>query len=564
MVLFGMTGFPCFSQAVSKTFCNPLNLNYRFMTDTPSRREAADPVILLWKEKYFLFASKSGGYWYSDDLLGWGYRPSVTLPVEDYAPTVAIINDTVFFVASSNTKCIIYYSINPIEDNWKVYNPNFPLAVTDPCIFRDDDGRVYFYYGCSNVEPIYGIELNVSQHLDTIGKPAVFIGHNREKYGWEENGELNDNIKDKGWNEGAGMVKHNGKYYLEYASPGTQFKNYGDGVYVSDKPLGPFTYMDNSPFAYKPSGFIGGTGHSCTFSDKYGNYWHISTMTISVKHMFERRLGLFPAAFDAEGVLRTFMAFGDYPMKIPDHKINPSKESMDPQWMLLSYGKPAKASSIADGFLIKNAFDENVRTWWSAKSGDKKEWLSVDLINSSTINAIQVNFADDGFNLTNKNNGVSYKYRIYASNNEKDWVLIVDKSTNQFDAPHDYIVINKPVRARYVKIVSEGIPEGSFSVSGLRVFGKGNGVKISKAPNFDISRDSNDTRRAVISWKKTDRATGYVVNYGTKKNKLYTSIIVYGTDILKLTGLNKMSNYYFSVDAFNENGIVKSTAVKGF
>ena len=37
------------------------------------------------------------------------------------------------------------------------------------------------------------------------------------------------------------MTKHNGKYYLQYAGPGTEFKSYSDGVYVSDKPLGPFT-----------------------------------------------------------------------------------------------------------------------------------------------------------------------------------------------------------------------------------------------------------------------------------------------------------------------------------
>ena len=42
------------------TYCNPMNLSYRFRPDTPSRREAADPMIVLFKNKYFLFASKSG------------------------------------------------------------------------------------------------------------------------------------------------------------------------------------------------------------------------------------------------------------------------------------------------------------------------------------------------------------------------------------------------------------------------------------------------------------------------------------------------------------------------
>lgn len=39
-----------------------MNLNYRFMPNEPSRREAADPVVILFKDRYYLFASKSGGY----------------------------------------------------------------------------------------------------------------------------------------------------------------------------------------------------------------------------------------------------------------------------------------------------------------------------------------------------------------------------------------------------------------------------------------------------------------------------------------------------------------------
>jgi len=44
-----------------RTFAKPINIEYRFMTDLPSWREAADPVILLFGGDYYLFASKSGG-----------------------------------------------------------------------------------------------------------------------------------------------------------------------------------------------------------------------------------------------------------------------------------------------------------------------------------------------------------------------------------------------------------------------------------------------------------------------------------------------------------------------
>ena len=58
-----------------KTVCNPVNISYRFRPETyeVSRREAADPAVLVHDGLYYLFASKSGGYWVSDDLKTWDF-----------------------------------------------------------------------------------------------------------------------------------------------------------------------------------------------------------------------------------------------------------------------------------------------------------------------------------------------------------------------------------------------------------------------------------------------------------------------------------------------------------
>ena len=72
-----------------KTFCNPVNLNYRFMKIDGGEgiREAADPVVVSFKDKYYLFASKSSGYWYSEDFTDWKhvFITDSVLPIEDYA-----------------------------------------------------------------------------------------------------------------------------------------------------------------------------------------------------------------------------------------------------------------------------------------------------------------------------------------------------------------------------------------------------------------------------------------------------------------------------------------------
>src|SRR5260221_1969706 len=79
--------------AQPSTFCNPLNLPYRFSLESPSRREAAaDPTIVRWNNEYWRFASKSGGYWHSSDFAHWTLVVPSGLPIENYAPDAEVIN----------------------------------------------------------------------------------------------------------------------------------------------------------------------------------------------------------------------------------------------------------------------------------------------------------------------------------------------------------------------------------------------------------------------------------------------------------------------------------------
>ncbi len=341
-VTYGQSGAVNKADSKQTTICNPMNLSYRFCLDEPSRREAADPTMVMFKGEYYLFASKSGGYFHSTDLINWDLITTADLPLEDYAPTVVEMRDSLFFMASANAPVKIYKTANPKTGKWKIAKADFPIGMIDPDLFLDDDGRLFFYYGCSNSQPLYAVELD-PKSFNPIGNPIVTFNSNKADYGWEQSGDYN-NQPENPWLEGSWMTKYKDKYYLQYAIPGTQFKSYCDGVYVSDKPLGPFRMAPNNPFSSKPEGFIGGAGHSSTFKDRYGNYWHISTLTISQKHMFERRLGLFPTFFDKDGNLYTYTGFGDFPFIMPRKKIS-SPDELFPKWMLLSYKKPVTVSS---------------------------------------------------------------------------------------------------------------------------------------------------------------------------------------------------------------------------
>ncbi|HEY5508317.1 MAG TPA: family 43 glycosylhydrolase [Paludibacter sp.] len=536
------------------TMCNPVNLSYRFCLDAPSRREAADPTMVTFKNEYYLFASKSGGYFHSADLIHWDIITSKDLPLEDYAPTVVVMNDTMYFMASKGAPITIFKTGNPKSGNWKVVNSAFPIGMTDPDLFVDDDGKLYFYYGCSNRNPIEGVELDAIT-FNPIGNSVVLLNSDKKNYGWERSGDYNEKGANP-WIEGSWMTKHDGKYYLQYSGPGTEFKSYCDGVYVSNKPLGPFKLAEHNPVSYKPEGFIAGAGHSSTFQDKYGNYWHVSTMTISQKHMFERRLGFFPTFFDKDGVMYVYTGFGDFPYKVPTKKIS-SPEELFPQWMLLSYNKPVQVSSELPNYPKRYAANEDIRTFWSAKTGNKGEWISMDLQKSCTVNAIQINYAENDTKLFGREPNIYYQYLLQYSNDNKTWKTLADKTLNKMDVPHDYIELKTPIKARYIKLINYKVPGGTFAIAGLRVFGNAGGNAPTTVEKLNIEHDQNDRCIVKLKWEKKPDAVGYNIRYGASKDKLYHNYQVLGTDSLTIRSLNSLQKYYFTIDAFNENGITK-------
>ena len=188
-------------------------------------------------------------------------------------------------------------------------------------------------------------------------------------------------------------------------------------------------------------------------------------------------------------------------------------------------------------------------------------WLSVELDDNSTVNAIQVNFADNESNLKPDSKNISYCYRILASDDMKSWNVIADKSNNTDDACHDYTELEMPVKAKYIKIENVRVPDGKFSIYDLRIFGSREGKVPSTVDDFTVIREDADPRKARVEWPKDENATGYIINYGIDKSKLYSSVMVYDTSSLMLTGLNKDVAYYFSIDAFNESGIASGTKV---
>jgi len=378
------------------------------------------------------------------------------------------------------------------------------------------------------------------------------------RYGWQRFGEYMDNTFLDPFIEGGHMTKHNGKYYLQYGSPGTEFSGYADGVIVGETPLGPFT-AQSDPLSFKPGGFARGAGHGASFQDNFKNTWHVSTIAISVKNNFERRLGIWPAGFDKDGVMYCNTSFGDYPHYIPSAR---SKEFNAPNgsggftgWLLLNYKKPVRVSSTLNAYNANNIVDESIKTYWSAVSAGNNEWIESDLGAISTVNAVQINFADQDAEFLGKSSGVYHQYRLKYSSDGKNWKMLADKSINKTDVPHDYIELSSPVQARYIRLENVHMPTGKFAISGLRVFGKGTGSAPGKVKQLIVLRTEKDKRSAWIKWSPDEKAWAWNIYYGTEPGKLYSCIMVHDINEYWFKAMDSKKPYYFSIEAINENGI---------
>ncbi len=233
----------------SSTYCNPMNLGYayeRAWADEPheSFRSSADPTLVNHKGVYYLFSTNQSGYWWSDDLLKWNFINNPLPPNESgddmCAPAAWSIGDTLLLINSTWVNVPLYYSVDPKNGFSKKLADPFPQAGWDPALFRDDDGSMYFYWGSGN-DPksnyIKGVEVDPRTGFKNKGPVRELFFIYPDEHGWERFGENNLDTLTRPYVEGSWMTKHDGKYYLQYAAPGTEWNIYADGVYVSDQPL---------------------------------------------------------------------------------------------------------------------------------------------------------------------------------------------------------------------------------------------------------------------------------------------------------------------------------------
>lgn len=548
------------------TYCNPLNVDYTYMIYNAGKdisyRSGADPAVVEFRGEYYMFVTRSNGYWHSTDLQNWNFitPKGYWYPQGCNAPAAHNYKDSVLYVCGDPSGVMSVMSSDDPKSG--VWTPGVGIIANlqDPDLFIDDDGSAYMFYGSSNVYPIRAIELDRTHNfLPKTDERVPLFGLDLDKHGWERFGENHTTDTDLGgFIEGPWMTKHNGKYYLQYGSPGTEFNVYGDGVYVADHPMGPYTYQKHNPVSYKPGGYMNGAGHGSSVKGPGGMWWHFASMSLSINVNWERRLCMFPMGFDEDGIMYCDTRFGDYPRYAPSVA---QKRGQFRGWMLLSYKKPVTVSSQVGDYAAAGLTDELTKTFWLAEKNDDSQWVVIDLQNPASVCAVQVNYHDYKTGMYGRYPNLRHRYQIEGSVDGKDWKVLIDKSNSYKDTPNDYTELEFPEKVRYVRYKNIEVPTPSLAISEIRVFGLGEGKAPQKVKKLNLERQA-DRRDIAISWTPVKGAQGYNVLWGIAPDKLYSSWMVYDANELFMKSLTVDQDYYFSIEAFNENGVSERTEVQ--
>lgn len=210
----------------------------------------ADPTMVQFGDKYYVYPSFGGltevgfGVWSSKDLTDWKNEGMILkfselgwAKKDAWAPDIIERNGKYYFYFSADSSIGVAVSdtpTGPFTD--PLGRPLIPfekdMSTIDPCVFIDDDGRTYLYWGATFSGELFMRELNDDMISFKGEKKTVFSYKLEKDYHCE----------------GSFVFKRGGLYYYlwsEYIwcdSPSLEIDHsYRVNYAVSKTPEGPFT-----------------------------------------------------------------------------------------------------------------------------------------------------------------------------------------------------------------------------------------------------------------------------------------------------------------------------------
>ncbi len=208
-------------------------------------------------------------------------------------------------------------------DDWAEAVPATGAPAWDPAVFADDDGRLYVYHGSSNAFPLYGQELD-RRTFRPIGERRGLIKLRDDVHGGSGFGEGHDNTFLRPFLEGGRDDQaprpvlppvRRARHGIQRLRRRRLRRRRGR----SDRSRTKATTRSRSSPAASPA--------ARPRVDIQGRTRQLvarrATIAIGVKNNFERRIGIWPAGFDDDGVLYCNTAYGDYPTIAPPPPARP-------------------------------------------------------------------------------------------------------------------------------------------------------------------------------------------------------------------------------------------------
>lgn len=174
----------------------------------------ADPGILRWMGKYYLYATKvteDDGLrcWESSDLVNWTYKgfclgkDSALDNGMAWSPGPFYYNGTFYlYVCGPDQKHKVFAAQSPTGPFKCVNTDLLNVNTLDAVPFLDDDGKLYLFYAGWNGIGIQYREVSSPINADGVNHQTKLM------FSADNNGNY--------WTEGPSMYKHNGTYYLTY------------------------------------------------------------------------------------------------------------------------------------------------------------------------------------------------------------------------------------------------------------------------------------------------------------------------------------------------------------
>lgn len=479
----------------SPRYCNPLP-----MVNGGGTSAAGDVSVIRDGGKYYIYCT-GGGAWVSEDLLHWTLHRVDNVPI---APDVVKYNGAFYMCGNSGPLLKASNPLGPFTSVGDWPEPtNGWYGPFDMHIFIGDGNKPYLYYPGRGVTGIFVVELDSNDLTKFASQPRRLFAFNKD-HAWESYGEMNE-YTDVAWIEGPWILRHGGRYYLEYSASGTQWKTYAEGYYTADSPLGPFTYAPNNPLMRRTDGLVTGTAHGSIVEGPDKQLWQFYTIVLN-NPPGGRRIGMDPVAFDKDGNMSVHIT--DTPQWAPGVVADPAKDG-DSGSVPVSINKVramnslSRSSSEQSGNFAAYAVDNSSGTWWEPGTNDAQPTLTLDLGPATrfdvtqlfTIDSVRLMFTG-GWGFGSRRTGSApatasaptrpptdaYQYKIEVSTDGDTFKTVLDQSTNTIVRNTIFEEV-PPTQCRFVRLTMMNWPHTiPLGVIEFTIFGKPVGTLPASEP----------------------------------------------------------------------------------